>query len=446
MSQSIYFSHMPITWLALLVLQCFSFPVASQKFTPNYDESAVPQYTLPNLLVMNDGEPVTTPAQWAGHRRGELLELFEEHMFGALPGNPFTPKVEVLESTDKALDGLARRSQVRVTFSQDKPDVFVDLLIYTPADATEPVPTFVTLNFQGNHTTQPDPAIRISEAWIKSRGNGIVTKNRANEKGRGVSANRWPVQTIINRGYGLVTAYYGELDPDFDDDFKNGVHSLFPREGKENEWATISGWAWGLHRIADYLVTNDTIDADRLIVMGHSRLGKAALWAGATDPRFAAVISNNSGCGGAALSRRAYGETLLRINGNFPHWFNNRFKQYNKKEGELPMDQHGLIALIAPRPVLVSSAQDDRWADPLGEFLSAYHASPVYELFGGPGLTSVDFPKPKFDSLIGEGRLVYRHRPGKHDVTAEDWQAYMSFADRLVKCNADAADAADAAE
>ena len=430
----------PAAWLAFFVLPCLSFPMVAQKFTPNYDESDVPAYTLPDVLVANDGQPVTTPAQWVGHRRGELLERFEEHMFGALPGNPFTPKIEVLESTDKAFDGLARRSQVRVTFSQDKPDVFVDLLIYTPADAKGPVPTFVMLNFNGNHTTQPDPAIRITQAWVRSRGKEIATNNRANEKGRGVAANRWPVETIVKRGYGLVTAYYGEIDPDFDDDFKNGVHSLFPRTGKPNEWASISGWAWGLHRIADYLVTNDAIDADQLIVMGHSRLGKAALWAGATDPRFAAVISNNSGCGGAALSRRAYGETVLRINGNFPHWFNDRFKQYNEKEDDLPIDQHGLIALIAPRPVMVSSAHDDRWADPRGEFLSAYHASPVYELFSGPGLKGVDFPEPKPDSLIGEGRLVYRYRPGKHDVTAEDWQAYMSFADRLVKGKALAAE------
>ncbi|MFK7790936.1 MAG: acetylxylan esterase, partial [Phycisphaeraceae bacterium] len=240
-------------------------------------------------------------------------------------------------------------------------------------------------------------------------------------------------ESIVKRGYGLVTAYYGELDPDFDDDFKNGVHSLFPRNGEANEWATISGWAWGLHRIADYLATNDAIAADQLIVMGHSRLGKAALWAGATDPRFAAVISNNSGCGGAALSRRAYGETLLRINGNFPHWFNDRFKQYNEKEAELPMDQHGLIALIAPRPVLVTSAEGDRWADPRGEFLSAYHASPVYKLFSDPGLGEVEFPKPAIDSLLGEGAIRYRHRPGKHDVTYEDWQAYMAFADQLVR-------------
>lgn len=420
-------------WCALLALSCLTFSASAQGFTPNYDESAVPAYTLPKLLKTNDGQPVTTPAQWSGHRRGELLALFEEHMFGKIPGNPFTPKIEVLESRDDALNGLAKRRQVRVTFSQDKPGIYVDLLIYTPADATGPVPTFVTLNFQGNHTTQPDPAINITKAWVRSRGNGIVTKNQANEKGRGVAASRWPVESIVKRGYGLVTAYYGELDPDFDDGFKNGVHSLFPREGSDSEWATISGWAWGLHRMADALQDIETIDSDRLIVMGHSRLGKTALWAGATDPRFAAVISNNSGCGGAALSRRAVGETVKRINDRFPHWFNDRFKQYNEKENELPIDQHGLIALIAPRPVLVTSAEADRWADPRGEFLAAYHASPVYELFGGPGLNGIDFPEPNLDSLVGEGHLLYRHRPGKHDVTAEDWQAYMRFADQVLK-------------
>ncbi len=397
-----------------------------------YDENNVPDYTLPELLISENGKQITDSKSWMKIRRPEILSLFEDNMYGKIPGKLRLSSWKVLEQSDNALGGKAVRKQILLTFKKNNRELDVNLLIYLPRKVQK-APVFVGYNFYGNHTINSDPAIIVPDSWSRNNEAYDVTENKPTEKARGKAASRWAVDKIIDAGYGLATMYYGDVDPDKQTreglDFTDGVHPLLYKKGQTNpeadEWGAISAWAWGLSRAMDYFEKDDQIDHERVVVMGHSRLGKTSLWAGALDQRFAVVISNNSGCGGAALTRRRFGETLVVMNNAFGHWMCDNNLKYDGKEDELPVDQHMLIALMAPRPIYIASAEDDRWADPKGEYLSGYYASPVYRLFNKPALTSEEMPGINQPVMTTIG---YHIRTGGHNVTDYDWEQYIRFA------------------
>jgi hypothetical protein len=396
----------------------------------NFNENNVPDYRLPDPLICIDGTKVSDKRLWFEKRQREILELFEFHMYGKMPGKPEYMSFEIKSLDKDALNGKATRKEISVVMENNHTEIQMDILLFLPNFAPKPIPNFIALNFYGNHSIHQDPNITLSNRWMPTKLAYKIVKHRATEASRAVRSSKWPVELIIDRGYALSTIYCGDIDPDFDDEFQNGVHPLFYKKRQtrpaSDEWGTIGAWAWGLSRAMDYFERDDDIDNSRVIVMGHSRLGKAALWAGSTDPRFAIVISNNSGCGGAALYRRKFGETISHINSRFAHWFCKNFKNYNDKEDKLPIDQHMLIALIAPRPVYIASAEKDLWSDPRGEFLAAKYADPVYRLLGTNGLNTSEMPNLHKPVLSTVG---YHIREGDHDVLKYDWEQYLNFVD-----------------
>ena len=396
------------------------------------DPRELPPHPYPPdpLALFETGRSVRTPAEWRRKRRPELRALFEHYVYGRAPGPPAGETATVVESDTEAMDGRATRRQVDIRLGPEGAPV-LHLLLYVPNEPTGPAPTLLGLNFYGNHTVTHDPAVPLSDGWIPERGEGVVD-HRATEASRGTSVDRWPLERAVERGYAVATAYHGDVDPDVND-FSNGIHPLYYEAGQERpgpaEWGTVAAWAWGLSRAMDYLETDPRVSWNRVAVFGHSRNGKAALLAAALDERFAAVLSNQSGCTGAALSRRRRGETLLLINLRFPHWFCSHYHAFNEREPYLPVDQHLLVALAAPRPALILSAAGDLWSDPEGEFLAARAADPVYRLLGAPGLDA-DWPPP-LDTIVGE-RLAYHLRGGGHSVGREDWDTFLDFCDRTL--------------
>ena len=408
-------------WIISICLAAYV--MAQTPSEENRDEKKVRAYSLPDPLTTVSGKKITTPAEWKKVRRPEILRLFEDNMQGRTPSQKIKPRFEVVSTDRSALGGKAIRKQVTISFSGHDDGPKVHMLMYLPAHAKGSSPVFVGLNFNGNHTVTADTAIELGDVWGRDG-----TKKRATEDTRGRGASQWQVERILARGYGLATAYYGEIEPDFDGGLPYGVRQMFLREGQKEfgpgEWGAVGAWAWGLSRMADYLVSDRDVDPTRIAVMGHSRLGKAALWAGAQDERFAIVISNNSGEGGAALSKRNFGEEVSGLNKNFPHWLSRAYRQYSNKEQDLPFDSHMLLALIAPRPVYVASAADH--ADPRGEFLACVHAGPVYKLLDKEGLPTDEMPALNQPVMRTIG---YHIRDGKHDVTSYDWERYCDFAD-----------------
>ncbi|WP_437206972.1 glucuronyl esterase domain-containing protein [Planctomicrobium sp. SH664] len=409
-------------------------PQAFARDKYNFDEDKVSPYTLPDPLRMEDGTPVTDAGMWHEKRRPEILRLFETHVYGKPPAAPQSIEYRIVEQSDEALNGKAIRKQVEIVLATKPQPITMMLLLYVPK-RPHPVPAFLGLNFWGNQATTTDPAVLMNANWMRDDPLKGIVEHRATEASRGVNVSRWPYEKAIDRGYAVGTIFYGDLDPDYDDGFQNGIHPAFYRAGQTrpapDEWGSIGAWAWGLSRGLDYLEKDELIDAGHVAVIGHSRLGKTSLWAGATDPRFAIVIANDSGCAGAALSRRQFGQTVEQIRTKYGQWFCGNFQQYGDQNPP-PVDQHQLISLIAPRPVYVASAHLDRGADPKGEFLGALHADPVYRLLGTNGMGGEAPPsaQPAVDQPLTGSTIGYHVRTGNHDITEYDWAQYLDFADR----------------
>jgi hypothetical protein len=400
----------------------------------NYDSSNVATWPLPDPLVALDGSVIDSADAWLERRRPELLSLFEEHVYGRAP-REYSVTTEVVAREPHACGGSATRLEVDVSVGSPsfpaRSPLTLRLLVWVPNHTDEPAPLFLGLNYFGNHTVHPDPAIRLARGWVLNEPELGIRDYVATEASRGLRARRWPVELLLSRGYGLATLYAGDIDPDYHDGFRNGVHGLFRASDGEwpsDAWGSIAAWAFGLSRALDALQTLEGIDAAQIGAVGHSRFGKAALWAGASDPRFAWAISNNSGRGGAAVSRRRFGELTRHLNARFPHWFAGNFRNFDDREQSMPVDQHELLALLAPRPVYVASATQDLWADPEGELTACVHASGVYGLFGLEGLRPSGAAPAE---NVSSGDYVgYHRRPGGHDITVADWWHYLAFADR----------------
>lgn len=377
--------------------------------------------TLPEVLEMEDGTPVETEAQFDA-RRQEILSLFEENVYGPLPKDGFTTSFEVVEEGD-ALDGTALRRQVKITVKTDKGSSDALMLLYLPK-TDEPVPVVVGLNFNGNHTVLDDDAILPSYANEQT--------DEELEESRGSKTERWNIENAVSRGYGIATIYCNDFAPDNSKTYNIRVISLFD----EPEFKAVSAWAFGIMRAVDYLSEDPAVDASRIADIGHSRLGKAALWAGANDERIALVISNDSGNTGASLSRDNHGETVKSINAFFPHWFSSAYKEYGSDPSSLPVDQHLLLACIAPRKVYVACAEGDLWADPQGAWNSLMASRPAFELYGlevvSESCLSEGETQPHAGQYCWSESMGYHCRAGWHDVQSEDWAFYLDYMDKYL--------------
>lgn len=364
---------------------------------------------LPDPLVMNDGTKVTSAEMWRTKRRPEILELFRENVYGRTPiGRPEKLAFAVTNTLADAMDGKATRKLVRISYAGPGGEGGINLIVFIPNDARKPVPCFLLICNRG--VTNIDPT-------------------------REVKSQFWPAEQIVARGYAAATFWNGDVAPDHITGFTNGVHAIFQKasDRRDDSWGTLAAWAWGASRCLDYFETDSDIDAKRVAVVGHSRGGKTAMWAGAEDERFAMSVSNDSGSSGAGLARirGPKAETIRDIMKNFPYWFCGNYRKFIDHENDLPVDQHELAALIAPRLLYIASASEDVWADPAREFLCAVKATPVYELFGLTGIKPQPTPAPEHP--INDGNIGHHIHTGGHNLIEYDWQRYMDFADKHLR-------------
>jgi hypothetical protein len=389
----------------------------------NYDEAKAGIYSLPAPLTLNDGKPVRDARTWYSKRRPEIVEMFETQQYGRAPGGPADESFEIVDKGTPSLNGKAIRKQVTIYFTKDKTGPSIDLLIYLPAAASKPVPMFFSINFGAVQNAVDDPGIKPETAWDPKTNSRITPP-----VGRGFG--RIDAEDLLDAGFGVATYYYGDIDPDYLAGFPSGIRVRYLKPGQTDrapdDWGSIAAWAWGMSRVEDYFETDKNIDAKRVAIHGVSRLGKTVMWAGAHDQRFAAVIASCSGEGGAALSHRNYGETIAHLTAptRYPYQFAANFAKYGGFPDNAPMDANLLIALIAPRPLLLQTGSTDYWSDPRGEFLAAVAAGPVYKLLGKEDLGTGVWPGAK--QPIFHDLSYYMHEGG-HGMVPSDWGIYIEF-------------------
>ena len=371
----------------------------------NYYEDKVPNYTLPVILTSKDGLEIASSDLWNKIRRPEILELFRKNIFGRVPDTKYSETFKLLSLDSSVFERTATQKEILISIESGGKLLSFNLTLFTPNNVKQPVPSFLLI----------DP-------WFSE-------SNTPRWKQKG---NYWPVEEALARGYGMAIFDASQLDPDNFDNFKNGIHAILDKNPRPDDaWGTLAAWAWGASRCMDYLVTDRNVAADKIAVVGHSRAGKTALWAGAEDTRFAMVISNESGAGGAALARRRFGETVARLNSSFPHWFCTNYNKYSNNEIALPVDMHMLLALIAPRALYIDCADEDLWGDPHGSYISLYNAVPIFKLLGWN--SSIPGSMPPLNKQVISGRVGFHIRDGVHNMLLKDWSWFMDFADIVLK-------------
>ena len=383
--------------------------------------------SLPNPFIMMDGSRVKTVDDWYNKRRPELKILFQHYMYGYLP-----PKPEMRVTINKQVDTLFSR---KATYKEIALDLLlpenkiqrINLALFVPNDRTGPAPVFIGFNKCGNYTVIDSDVIPIfRDAWRAPVCGG-----------RGFRKDVWEVENTIDRGYAFATFHESDMDPDkrWKEDFTDGIHGKYSSApgDQDTKWGCLAAWAWGIHRVVDYLETDADIDTNRICVTGWSRRGKTVLFAAAMDERIDLVIPHQSGTGGTAISRGNTVQSVANINTNFPHWFNNNFVKFNHNENRLPFDQHLLVALCAPRPLMDDAGLQDQFASPDEALKSLQAASPVYEFLGVKGIVGKGYIFEKDIKTAEMGRLLQYRRDTPHILNLDYWNAMLDFADMQLK-------------
>jgi len=375
-----------------------------------YSEKQVPFYELPDPLVTIEGKRITTKEEWLFERRPQIMGMFASIIYGRIPEPETSLEVNyrMLSEDKEFFDGRCTRKHILATFSNERGSVQMHMALFIPNEAKGPVPVLLRLGF------------------AEADGENIELNNI---QAYGKLGNGTPLIDFLDHGFGVACIKGGEVIPD-EVGFARSVQKLHYKGNqtmpRADEWGVITGISWQLSKAMDYLETEKSVDKTKIAILGFSKLGKSTLWAGALDTRFAMVLLQNSGAGGAALWRRRFGETLKYIT-QFPYWLCDNAKKYIGREEDLPVDQHMLIACIAPRPIYITSGINDLWADNMGEYVSAHSATPVYELFGLKGQNTEK--RPKINEPANNRALSYRIRSGAHGYESTDWVEYINFMD-----------------